>query len=55
MPPVYNQEVVDPKASRKYWINHLREKTNTELGKDCDYQEKNIDLLDVNEMPYQLS
>ena len=55
MPPVYNQEVVDPKASRKYWINHLREKTNTELGKDCDYQEKNINHIGVNEMLYQLN
>ena len=45
LPPINNHEAVDPKASRNYWINHLREKTNTELRKDCDYEEKNIEPM----------
>jgi hypothetical protein len=30
--PMYDAEAADPESAKSYWINNLREKTDTELG-----------------------
>jgi hypothetical protein len=32
LPPMYDAEAADPESAKNYWINNLREKTDTELG-----------------------